>query len=109
MGDTVMKISEQNFKAFKNATAIVSEDVLSQEINGETVLLDLKSEAYFGLDEVGTRFWQLLHSESSLGSVFDILLSEYNVAPPVLSEDLSVLITQLREAGLLDLVLRKGS
>ena len=38
----------------------ISEDVLFQEVGGETVLLDLASEQYFGLDAVGTRIWQLL-------------------------------------------------
>ena len=36
----------------------ISPDVLSQEVNGETVLLDLEGESYFGLNEVGTRVWQ---------------------------------------------------
>ena len=39
----------------------VSKDVLFQEVAGETVLLDLNSESYFGLDEVGTRIWTLLN------------------------------------------------
>ena len=38
----------------------ISPEVLHQEINGETVLLDLDSESYFGLDAVATRVWQLI-------------------------------------------------
>jgi hypothetical protein len=36
----------------------ISSEVLSQEVNGETVLLDLEGESYFGLSEVGTHIWQ---------------------------------------------------
>jgi hypothetical protein len=32
----------------------ISEEALSQEVNGETVLPDLEGESYFGLNEVGT-------------------------------------------------------
>ena len=39
---------------------IVPDDVLFQELNGEAVILDLASERYFGLDGVGTRFWELI-------------------------------------------------
>jgi hypothetical protein len=39
----------------------ISKDVLTQELQDETVLLDLDSENYFGLDSVGTRIWQLLN------------------------------------------------
>ena len=37
-----------------------SDEVLFQELQDESVLLDLKSGVYFGLDIVGTRIWQLL-------------------------------------------------
>ena len=40
-----------------NQTVTLSPEVISQEVSGETVLLDLESENYFGLDEVGTRIW----------------------------------------------------
>ncbi|MBT6125779.1 MAG: PqqD family protein, partial [Halieaceae bacterium] len=45
-----------------NQVVTLSPDVISQEVSGETVLLDLNSEHYFGLDEVGTRIWQLIDS-----------------------------------------------
>ena len=38
-----------------NQSISLSPDVISQEVSGETVLLDLQTENYFGLDEVGTR------------------------------------------------------
>jgi len=78
----------------------VLSDVLSQEIDGEVVLLDLKGEAYFGLDEVGTRIWQLILEVGELSVVYDIMLDEYDVGPEKLKTDLDVLITKLVEAGL---------
>mgnify|MGYP006989108404 CR=1 FL=1 len=36
-------------------TAQVSSEAIAQEVSGETVILDLKSEQYFSLDTVGTR------------------------------------------------------
>ncbi len=41
-------------------------DVLVQELAGEAVLLNLKTEQYFGLDAVGARMWQSLVSEPSI-------------------------------------------
>jgi hypothetical protein len=40
----------------------VSPEVLFQEVSGEMVLLDLASENYFGLDEIGARISGLLES-----------------------------------------------
>ena len=81
----------------------VSSEVLSQEVDGETVLLDLKSESYFGLDEVGTRIWQLLNDDSNLQAVFDTLLDEYDVDGKQLEKDLQDHIAHLVEAELISL------
>ena len=55
---------------------VISDEVLSQEINGETVLLDLESESYFGLNEIGTRIWQVLESEHCVAETLDTLSDE---------------------------------
>ena len=79
---------------------IVSDDVLLQEVDGEAVLLDLKSEQYFGLNAVGTRLWQLLGSDASLQRAYSQMLSEYEVAPEQLESDLCSLAGELADAGL---------
>lgn len=81
----------------------VSDDVLCQEVSGETVLLNLKSETYFGLDATGTRIWQLIHEKGDLQSVFDTMLAEFDVGEAQLRKDLSDLFTQLSEAGMVSL------
>ena len=81
----------------------LSDEVLSQEVNGETVLLDLEGEAYFGLNEVGTRIWQLLQSEHSVAGMVDSLSAEYDVSREQLESDVSGLLDKLTEAGLVSL------
>lgn len=77
-----------------------SEDVLSQNLDGEAVLLDLASETYFGLNEVGTRVWELLESSRSLGEIATLLQSEYEVESARAESDVLDLATRLIEAGL---------
>ena len=81
----------------------ISPEVLSQEVDGETVLLDLESESYFGLDEVATRIWQLLKDGNKLQTVFDTLLGEYDVEEKQLEKDLQEHILHLVEEGLISL------
>lgn len=84
-----------------NQTVQVLPDVLSQEVSGETVLLDLNNENYFGLDEVGTRIWQLLQEQNNLERIYDILLDEYEVDAKQLRDDFYDIINQLKDAGLI--------
>ena len=84
-------------------TIEISPDVLFQEVSGETVLLDLESEQYFGLDAVGTRIWTLIGEGVSIGAMIDTLLQEYEVERATLEADLADLLARLAEAGLIRL------
>ncbi len=84
-----------------NQTVTISDQVISQEVSGETVLLDLESESYFGLDEVGTRVWQLLNEDGNLQYVLDTMLEEFEVDKDTLESDLSELLNNLQTAGLI--------
>jgi Coenzyme PQQ synthesis protein D (PqqD) len=79
----------------------ISEDVLFQEVSGETVLLDLDSEQYFGLDAVGTRIWTLLNEGADPAAMVDTLLEEYEVERDTLAADVDELLARLAEAGLI--------
>ena len=80
-----------------------SPEVLFQEVGGEAVLLDLASESYFGLDDVGTRIWQLLQDGGDLRGVHQRMLDEYDVEPARLEADLLQHLAELADAGLVRL------
>ena len=96
------KILNMNYQAHDRFS--ISSEVLSQEVNGETVLLDLEGECYFGLNEVGTRIWQLLQGASSVGEALETLTGEYEVSREQLESDVGELLGKLTEAGLVRLV-----
>ena len=89
-------------------TATISDKAITQEVGGETVILDLGSEQYFSLDQVGTQVWQLLKSGLSEAEVVETLLAEYEVDVATLSRDVSQLMTSLADAGLISQVESSG-
>ena len=72
----------------------IKPDVLVQELGGELVLLNLASEEYFGLDDVGNAMWSVLKETGSVQIAYDRLLEHYDVDPEVLKQDLLNLIEQ---------------
>lgn len=78
----------------------VNDDVLFQDLNGEGVLLNLKSGVYFGLNQVGTRVWQLLEEHSVLAEILDRLLEEFDVPSEECSRDLLNLVLEMEQQGL---------
>jgi hypothetical protein len=89
-----------------NQKITLSPDVISQEVSGETVLLDLESENYFGLDEVGTRIWQLIKEKDDLQAIYNTLLDEYEVEESRLQADLEALLGEISKLGLVSLEAR---
>jgi hypothetical protein len=75
--------------------------ILFQKLGKEAVILHLDSEEYFGLDEIGTRIWEVLKQEGSTEKALSILLEEYSVEEEILRADIEELIEQLRKEKIL--------
>jgi hypothetical protein len=79
----------------------IPDDVLISNLQDESVILNLESERYFGLDSIGTRILTVLTTSESIEAAYQTLLREYNVDGQALRDDLIVLIENLAEKGLL--------
>jgi hypothetical protein len=75
--------------------------VLVRFLDKESVLLNIETERYFGLDETGTRMWQLVTAAPSVDAAYLQLLDEYDVEAELLRSNLTELLTRLVENGLL--------
>ncbi len=75
--------------------------VVTREVGGEMMLVDLESGTYFGLNEVGGRLWQELDNGKSLGEACDLLQMEFDVAREQLESDVCALVEELVERKLL--------
>jgi hypothetical protein len=80
---------------------VVPSHVLVRFLDKESVLLNIETERYFGLDETGTRMWQVLTAAPKIEAAYEQLLEEYDVKPELLRENLTDLVIRLVENGLL--------
>jgi len=76
--------------------------VLFRDLDGEAVLLATESGKYFGLNEVGTRLWSLLHLHGDVEAVCLALLAEYDVPEARLREDVAQFVGALADRGLVE-------
>ena len=67
----------------------------------ESVFLNLETERYYGLDETGTRMWQVVTEAPTIENAYEMLLSEFDVEAELLRQDLSELLGWLIDIGLL--------
>jgi len=73
-----------------------------RDVGGESVILDLESGRYFGLNSMGARMVALLSTSDSIQAAHESLLREYDVDSKRLRQDLDNLIQQLLEHGLIE-------
>jgi hypothetical protein len=81
----------------------VAPETLVNEVGGESVLLNLKNECYYGLDDVGTNMWKALTLGGTIQEAYDTLLVEYDVDGETLQRDLFNLIEKLSEQELIEI------
>lgn len=79
----------------------IADNVLFQELDGEAVLLSLDEGCYFGLDELGTRIWQLIEEDLDTQQVVEKIVEEYDVEPEQAQQDLDKFLDDLEESGLI--------
>jgi hypothetical protein len=83
-----------------DSTVSPSDDAVFRELEGESVLLNLETGMYYGLDAVGTRAWQLAAADGSLRAVRDALAEEYDAELGIIERDLLALAEALIGKGL---------
>ena len=77
-----------------------SADIMLRKVGDESIVLDLKTERYLGLDDVATRIWEVVTTAGSIQSAYDALLTEFDVDPERLREDLDEFVQELLQLGL---------
>lgn len=77
--------------------------VLVRFLDKESVLLNLETERYYGLDETGTRMWQLLTSKPTIEAAYQELQNEFDVESELLRLHLTELVSRLVDNGLLQI------
>jgi len=80
-----------------NTRLEVSSSVVTREIGGEMVLMDLESGTYFGLDAIGGRAWQAFEDGQSIEELCAQIEPDFEVAPEQLREDMLALARMLLE------------
>lgn len=85
----------------RDARLKLTANVVTRKVGEETVLLDLASGTYFGLDPVGSRFLELLETHGTVAAVIPVMLGEFDVTEEELASDLAKLSSEMLAGGLL--------
>ncbi|MBU0479196.1 PqqD family protein [bacterium] len=72
-----------------------------RDLDGETVILDLKTDTYFSLDKIGTKIWNKMIKKSEIKALVALITSSYEVTAKEAERDVEELISSLKKQGLI--------
>ena len=79
----------------------ISDAAVVRDLDGESVILNIESGIYFGLDRIGTRVWQLIEEHGDLDAIVRVMEHEYDAVPQTLRADAEALVAALIEKRLI--------
>jgi hypothetical protein len=85
-----------------SSIVVAAKDQVSSDLAGETVLLSMQSAMYYGLDQVGSRIWELVREPIRVSDLRDAITREYDVEPERCEADVLGFLRELAVKGLIE-------
>ncbi len=85
-----------------DSVVVATKEHVSSDLGGETIVLSLQSAMYFGVDQLGTRIWELIQEPSRVTDVRDAIVGEYDVETERCEQDLLEFLRQLAANELIE-------
>jgi len=80
---------------------VIPQPVMSRLVGDETILMDLSTGIYFGLDGVGKCIWETIEKGHDLAAVAAVIATEYEVEEARAQADVIEFVSELVNRGLL--------
>ena len=81
-------------------TTKIRDDVLAAHLDGEAVLLDLKTKHYYRLNATAARIWKGLEQALEPPQIVDALVDEFTVDAATAQAEMDRALEDLRARGL---------
>jgi len=78
-----------------------AQEMLSTELDQETVLMSIDAGAYYGLGGTARRIWEKLETPLTFSALVDSLVKEYRITPEACAADLEGFLAEMEREGLL--------
>jgi coenzyme PQQ synthesis protein D (PqqD) len=78
-------------------------EVVGSRIEDRMALMSIKNGAYYGMDPVGSRVWELIGKPTRVSAICETLLGEFNVDRALCEKQVLAFLRQLADADLVHL------
>ena len=80
-----------------------AKEILFQHYDDELLAVDTQGSVCYSLNESAGRIWALIETPTSLGAICTHLLAEYDIDDATCLQEVSAVLHELRDAGLVQI------
>lgn len=84
----------------EDAAWVASDKVVAADLGEGLALLNLSTNEYFSLNEVGAFVWSVLQTPKPRGDIVRAVMEAYEVAESACATDIDLLLEELKNAAL---------
>lgn len=84
-----------------DSTVSQSAGLVAADMDGQKVMLNIDKGKYYGLDDIGSRIWELIEKPRTVRELVAVLLQEYDVEDEICQRDVLAFLNKLHAQGLI--------
>lgn len=81
-------------------TVVRMDDLLTTDLDDETILMSIEQGAYYGMEQTARRVWELVEQPRMVADLCRQLAEEYSVEPAVCERDVIDFLEELLKENL---------
>ena len=79
-------------------------ELISSDLDGETVMMSVENGKYYGLNNIGSRIWALIERPCLVTDLRNSLISEFDVESEKCEQDLISFLDDLLQKGVIEIL-----
>ena len=83
-----------------NSVISRSNEVVFSKLDDEIMMMSIKNSEYYGLDDIGSRIWEILLNPSTFNEIIKTLLKEFEISEEECSADVLEFLRALKDKNL---------
>lgn len=76
-------------------------DIVFNKLDDEIVMMSIKNAEYYGLDNIGSRIWEIIEKPTSLKQLLELLLNEFDVNEEKCKSDVIEFLVALEKKNII--------
>ena len=87
-----------------NTTLERNSEMIHANIDNETILMSLTNGEYYGINNIGSKIWELLENSMSIGELIENLTTIYDITKEQCETDIVCFLTDMQEKEIIKTV-----